>query len=64
MAQMAQRLGEKAKRAGYSITVGPFNAHDRRIIHLTLKEDSSLNTESLGEGELKKIRIIPMKKEG
>jgi spoIIIJ-associated protein len=64
MAEMAERLGEKAKRAGYSITVGPFNAHDRRIIHLTLKEDSSLKTESLGEGELKKIRIIPIKKEG
>ena len=64
IAQMAQRLGEKTKRAGHSLTVGPFNAHDRRIIHLTLKEDPSLKTESLGEGELKKIKIIPMKQEG
>ena len=64
MAQMALRIGEKAKRAGYSLTVGPFNAHDRRIIHLTLKEDPSLKTESLGEGELKKIKIIPLKEEG
>ena len=64
MAQMALRIGEKARRAGYSLTVGPFNAHDRRIIHLTLKEDPSLKTESLGEGELKKIKIIPLKKEG
>ena len=62
--QMAQRLGEKTRRAGYPLTVGPFNAHDRRIIHLTLKEDPSLKTESLGEGELKRIRIIPIKKEG
>jgi spoIIIJ-associated protein len=64
MTQMAQRLGEKAKRTGHSLTVGPFNAHDRRIIHVTLKEDPSLKTESLGEGELKKIKIIPTKKEG
>jgi spoIIIJ-associated protein len=64
MAQMALRIGEKARRAGYSLTVGPFNAHDRRIIHLTLKEDPSLKTESLGEGELKKIKIIPLKEEG
>jgi spoIIIJ-associated protein len=64
MAQMAQRLGEKAKKTGHSLTVGPFNAHDRRIIHVTLKEDPSLKTESLGEGELKKVKIIPMKKEG
>jgi len=64
MAKMAQRLGEKVKRTGHSLTVGPFNAHDRRIVHLTLKEDPSLKTESLGEGDLKKIKIIPMKKEG
>lgn len=64
MAQMAQRLGEKAKKTGHSLTVGPFNAHDRRIIHVTLKEDPSLKTESLGEGELKKVKIIPMKKWG
>ncbi len=64
MAQMAQRLGEKANKTGHSLTVGPFNAYDRRIIHVTLKEDPSLKTESLGEGELKKVKIIPMKKEG
>jgi spoIIIJ-associated protein len=64
MAQMAVRLGDKARRTGHPQTAGPFNASDRRIIHLTLKGDPSLNTESLGEGELKKIRIIPTKKEG
>jgi spoIIIJ-associated protein len=64
MSKMAQQLGEKAKRTGHSVTVGPFNAHDRRIIHLTLKEDPSLKTESLGEGDLKKIKIIPVKTEG
>ena len=64
LAQMAIRMGDKVKRTGHSQTLGPFNAYDRRIIHLTLKEDPSLNTESLGEGELKKVRIIPTKKEG
>ena len=63
LALMAHRLGEKAKKTDHFIAVGPFNAHDRRIIHLTLKEDPSLQTESLGEGELKKIKIIPIKKE-
>ncbi|MGZ3515502.1 MAG: R3H domain-containing nucleic acid-binding protein, partial [Thermodesulfobacteriota bacterium] len=41
---------------------GLLNAYDRRIIHLTLKEDPFLKTESIGEGELKKVKIIPMKK--
>jgi spoIIIJ-associated protein len=64
MANIASRLGEKAKRIGHSLTVGPFNSHDRRIIHLTLKEDPYLETESLGEGELKKVKIIPIRIEG
>lgn len=64
MANIACRLGEKAKRMGHSLTVGPFNSHDRRIIHLTLKEDPYLKTESLGEGELKKVKIIPIKRDG
>jgi spoIIIJ-associated protein len=64
MAQMAFRLGEKVKRTSRSQTVGPFAAHDRRIIHLTLKEDPSLKTESIGEGELKRVKIIPTNKEG
>jgi spoIIIJ-associated protein len=63
MADIAHRIGEKAKRLGHSLTIGPFNSHDRRIIHVTLKEDPYLRTESLGEGELKKVKIIPIKKE-
>ncbi len=64
MAQMAHRMGEKAKSMGRPQTAGPFSAHDRRIIHLTLKEDPFVKTESVGEGELKRIKIIPVKKEG
>jgi len=62
--KMAIRSGEKAKLRGFSLTIGPFNAYDRRIIHLTLKEDPLLRTESLGEGEMKRVKIIPSKKEG
>ncbi len=62
--KMATRLGEKVKTVGHGLTIGPFNAHDRRIIHIALKEDPFLRTESLGEGEMKRIKIIPTKKEG
>ena len=57
--KMAIRIGEKVKSKGHPLTVGPFNAHDRRLIHIALKEDPSVRTESLGEGKLKKITIIP-----
>jgi spoIIIJ-associated protein len=63
LTKMAVRLGEKAKRTGHAVTFGPFNAHDRRSIHIALKEDLSLRTESLGEGETKRITIIPKRQE-
>jgi len=61
---MALRLGDEAKRTGHSQVAGLLNAYDRRIIHLALKEDPFLKTESIGEGELKKVKIIPTKKYG
>ena len=57
--KMAIRVGEKVKSTGHPLTIGPFDAHDRRLIHIALKEDPSVRTESLGEGKLKKISIIP-----
>jgi spoIIIJ-associated protein len=56
---MAIRVGEKVKSKGHPLTIGPFDAHDRRLIHIALKEDPTVRTESLGEGKLKKIAIIP-----
>ncbi len=57
--KMAGRLAENVKTTGRPVTIGPFSAHDRRIIHITLKEDPAVKTESLGEGEWKKVRIVP-----
>ena len=60
--RLALRLGEKVKRTGKPVTVGQFNAYDRRIIHLVLKEESELRTHSMGEGYYRKLKIFPKKK--
>jgi len=57
---MALRLGEKAKTKKKPVTIEAMNAHDRRIIHLTLKDDQSLETKSVGKGELRKLVIHPL----
>jgi len=62
--RMVNKRVKSAERTGPFLTVGPLNGHDRRIIYLVLKENLSLKTESLGEGELKKVKIVPVKKEG
>ena len=61
LVEMALKIGEKAKRIQKPITTGPLNPHDRRIIHLALKDDEELDTKSRGDGVLKKVLIIPRK---
>ena len=59
---LAEKLGEKVKKTKKAVTVSHMNAHDRRIIHMALQNDESLTTRSRGEGEYRKIVIIPAKK--
>jgi len=59
LTQLALKLGDKAKRIKKPVTTNPLNPHDRRIVHMALKEDENLDTRSRGEGPLKKIVIMP-----
>ena len=62
LTQTALRMGDKAKKIGKPVSTNLLSPHERRIIHLTLREDQDLNTKSLGgEGVLKKVIIIPKK---
>jgi len=58
---LAEKLAEKVKKTKKAVTVGHMNAHDRRIIHLALQNDEQLITKSRGEGEFRKIVIMPVK---
>jgi spoIIIJ-associated protein len=60
---LAERLGQKVKKTRKTVTVSNMNAHDRRIIHMTLQGDAALLTKSRGEGEYRKIIIMPAKRE-
>ncbi len=59
---LAMRLGEKVRKTKKPVTVGHMNAHDRRVIHLAMQNDSSLTTKSRGEGEYRKILILPARR--
>jgi spoIIIJ-associated protein len=63
LVSLAERLGQKVKKTRKAVTVSHMNAHDRRIIHMTLQTDSSLTTKSRGEGEYRKIIIMPARSE-
>ncbi len=59
---LADKLADKVKKSKKALTVGHMNAHDRRVIHLALQNDESLTTKSRGEGDFRKIVIMPAKK--
>jgi spoIIIJ-associated protein len=62
LTELAQQLGEKVKKSHRSLTTGPMNAQDRRIIHLALKDDLEVRTKSKGEGNLRRVVIYPVKR--
>lgn len=57
--QLATKLADKTKKTGKPSTIGQMNAHDRRIIHLALKNDKSVRTQSMGDGYYRKLVIFP-----
>jgi spoIIIJ-associated protein len=61
---LAERMAEKSKRTGKPITLGQMNAHDRRVVHLALKDDSEVRTQSKGEGFYRKLVIFPKRLAG
>ena len=52
---------KEVKKWGEPVTLPPMNAHDRRIIHVTLQDDPEIETRSEGEGAVKKV-IVSLKK--
>jgi|YelNatPaOPRAMG01_1025707.scaffolds.fasta_scaffold05833_11 spoIIIJ-associated protein len=60
LVNLAHRLAQEVKKTKKKVTLGNMNAHDRRIIHLALQGDSTLITKSRGEGEMRKIVIMPI----
>jgi len=56
---LAQRTAEQVKRTKRPVTLEPMPPNERRIIHLTLSEDRYVSTDSVGEGEDRKVSISP-----
>ena len=62
LASMAQRLGKQAVDDGKIITFEPMNPRDRRVVHLALAKFEGVITKSDGEGEERRVQIIPVRR--
>ncbi|MCU1266030.1 MAG: hypothetical protein JWM21_2348 [Acidobacteria bacterium] len=54
---MAKHAAERVRSTGAPFMFGPMTANERRIIHLTLSDDTDLFTESIGEGQARKLKV-------
>jgi spoIIIJ-associated protein len=54
---MAQHAAERVRTTGTTFTFGPMEANERRVIHLTLAQEPDLHTESVGEGNTRRLKV-------
>ncbi|MCG8552511.1 MAG: Jag N-terminal domain-containing protein [Desulfobacterales bacterium] len=59
---LALKMAEKAKKTGRPATINQMSAQDRRIVHLALKEDAQVRTQSMGDGYYRRLVIFPKKR--
>ena len=57
--QLAQRMAERVVTTHKPAALEPMPANERRIVHLALRDNTQVRTESVGMGENRKVTIIP-----
>jgi spoIIIJ-associated protein len=62
LASMARRLGKQAVSDGQIITFEPMSPRDRRVVHLALAKFEGVVTKSEGEGDDRRVQIIPVRR--
>ncbi len=55
----ARRIAARVHKSGEAVALEPMSPADRRIVHMTLREDALVTTESIGEGAERYIVIKP-----
>jgi len=54
---MANHAASQVRATSLAFTFEPMSANERRIIHLTLAEIEDVYTESIGEGDERRLKV-------
>ena len=54
---MARHAADRVRSTGLPFFFGPMSAGERRVIHLTLADEGDLLTESVGEGNARRLKV-------
>jgi spoIIIJ-associated protein len=57
--RLARRMAEQAISTDRTVVLEPMPPHERRIIHLVLRDNPNVTTESVGDRDRRKVTIIP-----
>lgn len=55
--ETARRAAARVRKSGEPFELDPMNAADRRLVHIALKEDEFVTTESVGEGRERRVVV-------
>ncbi len=58
--QLARRMADQAIKTGRRQILEPMPANERRVIHIELRDNPHVRTESVGEEPYRKVTIIPV----
>lgn len=57
--QVAQRAAARARKTGMAVELEPMSAAERRVVHVELADDPTVESESTGEGRDRRVVIYP-----
>lgn len=55
----AQAAAERVKKTRQPFHFSPMNSRERRILHLAMREETDVRSESVGEGPIRQVVIVP-----
>ena len=58
--RLAETMAERAVRSEHEVVMEAMPPRERRIVHLALRDREDVYTESIGEGENRKVTINPV----
>jgi len=57
--KLAHNMAAQAREMGRTMNLEPMPPNERRIIHIALRDDDTVTTESVGAGDQRRVTIIP-----
>jgi spoIIIJ-associated protein len=55
----AQAASDRVKKSRQPFHFSPMNSRERRILHLALRDETDVRSESVGEGHIRQVVIVP-----